>query len=143
MWTAINFNLSLLDHWILFPNSGLSNWEKIHGTVTAPFSTLHCKCLQNKLVTEIYETLLYQLPSLLSIDKSVTSQSRWPCSLRHVQSSNVRTLGSWVQIPLKVLMCVTSFCVVLSCVSSGLATGQSSVQGVQPNVQKQIHKFQK
>jgi len=35
------------------------------------------------------------------------------------------------------------FCVVLSCVDSGLVTGQSPVQGVLPNVQKQIHKFQK
>jgi hypothetical protein len=34
-------------------------------------------------------------------------------------------------------------CVVLSCVGSGLAMGQSSIQGVLQNVQKWIHKFQK
>jgi len=38
--------------------------------------------------------------------------------------------------------CVSaSFCVLLSCVGSGLATGQPPVQGVLPNIQKQIHKF--
>jgi hypothetical protein len=34
--------------------------------------------------------------------------------------------------------CVSFFCVVLSCVGSDLATGKSPVQGVLPNVQKQI-----
>jgi hypothetical protein len=38
-------------------------------------------------------------------------------------------LGSWVRIPLK-----ASFCVVLSCVGRGLATGWSLVQGVLPYV---------
>jgi hypothetical protein len=32
-------------------------------------------------------------------------------------------LGSWVPIPLKSWMFVRSFCVVLSCVGRGLATG--------------------
>jgi hypothetical protein len=32
---------------------------------------------------------------------------------------------------------------VLTCVGSGLAMGQSTIQGFLPNVQKQIHKFQK
>jgi hypothetical protein len=35
------------------------------------------------------------------------------------------------------------FCVALSYVGSGLATGRSAVQGVPPNVLKWIHKFQK
>jgi hypothetical protein len=35
------------------------------------------------------------------------------------------------------------FCFVLSCVGSGLATCWSPVQAVLPNVQKQIHNFQK
>jgi hypothetical protein len=40
-------------------------------------------------------------------------------------------------------MCVrVFFCVVLSCVGRGLASGRSPVQGVLPTVQ-QIHKFQK
>jgi hypothetical protein len=40
-------------------------------------------------------------------------------------SSLVRTLGSWVRIPLKVMdVCVRLFCVcVVLCVGSGLATG--------------------
>jgi hypothetical protein len=35
------------------------------------------------------------------------------------------------------------FWVVLSCASSGLATGRSPVRGVLPTVQKYIHKFEK
>jgi hypothetical protein len=35
------------------------------------------------------------------------------------------------------------FCVVLSCVGTDSATGRHPVQGVLPNVQKYIHKFQK
>jgi hypothetical protein len=35
------------------------------------------------------------------------------------------------------------FCVVLSCVGSGLATGRSPVQGVPPDVQKYICNFRK
>lgn len=61
-WTATNFNLSLLDHWTSFQNSGLSNWQKIHGIVTALFSTLQRKSI--KLITEAYESVLYQLSSL-------------------------------------------------------------------------------
>jgi hypothetical protein len=40
-------------------------------------------------------------------------------------------------------MYVRVFYVVLSCVGRDLATGCSPVQGVLPNVQKLIHKFQK
>jgi hypothetical protein len=51
--------------------------------------------------------------------------------------SPARTLGSWVRIPLEAWM---FFCVysvfVLSCVSSGLATGWSPVQGVLQTVSK-------
>jgi len=71
-------------------------------------------------------------------------QSQWPHGLRHVQSSSTWTLGSCVQILLETWMCVyTFFCIVLSCVGSGLAMDWSPVQGVLPNVQKWIHKFQK
>jgi hypothetical protein len=59
----------------------------------------------------------------------------------HVWSSIARTLGSWVQIPLEAWMCVRVFCVVLSCVVSGLATGWSPVQGVLPNVKKKKNSF--
>jgi len=37
----------------------------------------------------------------------------------------------------------TFFSVLLSCVGSGIAVGRSPIQGILPNVQKQIHKFQK
>jgi hypothetical protein len=52
-------------------------------------------------------------------------------------SSPVRTLGSWVRIPLEAWMFVWVYSVfVLSCVGSGLATGWSLVQGVLPTVYK-------
>jgi hypothetical protein len=37
------------------------------------------------------------------------SWSQWPRGLRYVQSSTVRTLGSWVRIPLEAWMCVHVF----------------------------------
>jgi hypothetical protein len=72
-----------------------------------------------------------------------TSRPQWPSDLRHELSSLARTLGSWVPIPLKAWMsvCVYSVCVVL-CVSSGLATGWSPVQGVLPTVYR-IKKLKK
>jgi hypothetical protein len=58
---------------------------------------------------------------------------RWPPGLRHELSSGARTLGSWVQIPLKPLK--SAFILfVLSCVGSGLATDWSPVWGVLPTV---------
>jgi hypothetical protein len=43
---------------------------------------------------------------------------------RHVLSSTARTLGSWVRILLEAWMCVCFFfCIVLSGVGNGLATG--------------------
>jgi hypothetical protein len=57
--------------------------------------------------------------------------------LRHEMSSPAWTLGSWVRIPLEAWMFVWVYSVfVLSCVSSGLATGWSLVQGVLPVVYK-------
>jgi hypothetical protein len=44
--------------------------------------------------------------------------SQWPRGLRHEMSSLVRTLGSWVRIPLKGWMSVCVYSVfMLSCVS--------------------------
>jgi hypothetical protein len=51
-----------------------------------------------------------------------SSRSQWPRGLRHEMSSPVRTLGSWVRIPLKAW--ISAFILfVMSCVRSGLATG--------------------
>jgi hypothetical protein len=65
-------------------------------------------------------------------------RSQWPRRLRHGLSWLVRTLRSWVRIPLKVWMfgvCMRLFCVcVVLSVGSGLATGWSPVQGVLPTV---------
>jgi hypothetical protein len=45
-----------------------------------------------------------------------SSPSQWPCDLRHELSSPIRTLGSWVRIPLKVWMSVCVYSVfVLFC----------------------------
>jgi hypothetical protein len=56
-------------------------------------------------------------------------------SLRYELSSLARTLGSWVQIPLKAWISVCVYSVfVFSCVDNGLATGSSPVQGVLPIV---------
>jgi hypothetical protein len=65
------------------------------------------------------------------------SRSQGPRGLRHEMSSPAWTLGSWVRIPLeaKVFVCVYSV-FVLSCASSGLATGWSLVQGALPTVYK-------
>jgi hypothetical protein len=62
IWTATNFNLYLLEHWTSFPNSEISNWEKIHGTVTARFSTLQCK--STELNIEVYKSVLYQFQNV-------------------------------------------------------------------------------
>jgi hypothetical protein len=40
-------------------------------------------------------------------------------------------------------MCVHVFLCCAVLIDSGLATGRSPIQGVLPDVQKQIHKFQK
>jgi hypothetical protein len=67
----------------------------------------------------------------------VGSRSQRPRGLRHEPSSSARTLGSWVQIPLKAWMSACIYSVfVLSCVGSGLATGWSPVQRVLPTVQE-------
>jgi hypothetical protein len=63
------------------------------------------------------------------------SRSQWPRGLRHKMSSPAWTLGSWVRIPLEAWMFVCVYSV-LSCVSSGLATSWSLVQGVLPIVCK-------
>jgi hypothetical protein len=52
-------------------------------------------------------------------------RSQWPRGIRHQLSSLARTLGSWVRIPLEAWMSV---------LGSGLATGLSLVQGVQPKL---------
>jgi hypothetical protein len=57
------------------------------------------------------------------------SPSQWSRGLRHESSSPARTLRSWVRIPLKAWMSVCAF---ILCVSSGLETGWSPVQGVLP-----------
>jgi hypothetical protein len=62
-------------------------------------------------------------------------RSQWPRSLRHVLFSTARTLGAQVRILLGAWMCVRVFCILLSCVGRGLASGWSPVQGVLPNVQ--------
>jgi hypothetical protein len=64
----------------------------------------------------------------------------------HELSSLARTLGSWVQIPLRawmfgVRMCLFCVCVVL-CLGRGLATSWSLVQAVLPSV-KMIMKLKK
>jgi hypothetical protein len=61
------------------------------------------------------------------------SRSQWPRGLRHEMSSPAWTLGSWVRIPLEAWL-FAFILFVLSCVSSGLATGWSLVQGVLPIV---------
>jgi hypothetical protein len=58
-------------------------------------------------------------------------RSQWPRGLRHEMSSPAWTLGSWVRIPLEAWM-FAFILFVLSCVSSGLATGWPLVQGVLP-----------
>jgi hypothetical protein len=64
-------------------------------------------------------------------------RSQWPRGLRHEMSSSAWTLGSLVRIPLEAWMFVCVYSVfVLSCVSSGLATGWSLVQGALPTVYK-------
>jgi hypothetical protein len=64
-------------------------------------------------------------------------RSQWPRGLRHEMSSPACTLGLWVRIPLQAWMFDCFYSVfVLSCVSSGLATGWSLVQGVLPIVYK-------
>jgi hypothetical protein len=64
-------------------------------------------------------------------------RSQWPRSLRHEMSSPAWTLRSWARIPLEAWMFVCVYSVfVLSCVSSGLATGWSPIQGVLPTVYK-------
>jgi hypothetical protein len=51
--------------------------------------------------------------------------------IKYQMSSPARTLGSWVRILLKAWMSVCFYSLfVFSCVSSGLATGSSPVQGV-------------
>jgi len=47
-------------------------------------------------------------------------------------SWTAQTRWSWVRIPLKAWVYVWYFCVVLSCVGTGLAIGQSPVQGFLP-----------
>jgi hypothetical protein len=57
--------------------------------------------------------------------------------LRHEMSSPAWTLGSWFRIPIETWMFVCVYSVfVLPCVSIGLATGWSLVQGVIPTVYK-------
>jgi hypothetical protein len=54
----------------------------------------------------------------------VVYRSQRPRGIRHELFSLVRTLGSWVQNPLKAWMFVCVYSVfVLSCVDSGPATG--------------------
>jgi hypothetical protein len=59
-----------------------------------------------------------------------------PRGLRHEINSPVRTLGSWVWIPIGAWISVCVFVCVLHCVGSGLVTGWSPVQGFLPTVCK-------
>jgi len=84
----------------------------------------------------------YEILVTVTTLKKHTCRSQWPRRPRHVRSSTARSLVSWVRIPLEVWMCVlVFFCVVLSCVVTGLATGRSPVQGVLPNVQNRFINF--
>jgi hypothetical protein len=65
-------------------------------------------------------------------------RSRWPSGLSHVLTSLARKPGSWVRIALRawmfgVCMCLFCVCVVL-CLSRGIATSWSPVQGVLQSV---------
>jgi hypothetical protein len=92
------------------------------------------------------DVLIKIMPKLKFILKYATrNRSQWPHGLRHELSSLVRTLGSWVRIPLKAWMsvlCAFILCLCCSCVGRGLATGWSPVQGVLPIVYR-IKKLKK
>jgi hypothetical protein len=63
------------------------------------------------------------------------SWSQWPGGLRHELSSSTRTLESRVRIPLEEWMSVYVYAAFTAlCLSRGLATSWSSVQGVLPSL---------
>jgi hypothetical protein len=90
----------------------------------------------------VYKLIIYSIratcpPHLTLIDFIILiifdGWSQWPRGLEHEMSSPAWTLGSWVRISLEAWMSVCVYSVfMLSCVSSGLATGWSLVQGVLP-----------
>jgi hypothetical protein len=90
----------------------------------------------------IYNIWVIMMVIKIIITKSKLSirsdgRSQRPRGLRHKMSWPAWTLGLWVRIPLDAWMSVCVYAVfVLSCVSSGLATGWSLVQGDLPTVSK-------
>jgi hypothetical protein len=116
-----------------------------------------------------YQVTLVSVIFLITMEYMQTNQPQWPHGLRQELSSFTRTLGSWVQISLKILCVCVRVCVracacvcvrvrvcvcvcararlfwvcVVLCLGRCLATGWSLVQGVLPSVKNWLQNWKR
>jgi hypothetical protein len=122
----------LLNNILDFSLQGITMWR------ACAWISFRLLCNGMQIIDELQiKKVAHVLSTVIWVANQINCRSQWPRGLRHEMSSPAWTLGSWVRIPLEAWMFVCVYSVfVLSCVSSGLATGWSLVQGVLPTLYK-------